>query len=279
MATRAQQTQAPEVQAVDLIEQQAVAQAKEIGSQIDSAVIFIRTSHEKIASTVIEIGHRFYQVKTVLDAVLPDTRRVADIPRFSMWMNTVAPERCGMSKRSAWSYLAAYSEALATGLNEKTVIALAPSLLKTEKSRAAVIQMLSKKPEIVTHLNETAKNPKELKKFAASEEVQAVLKVLEPRESVSRADRISKTIVSAYSRDMKDPDTVNDALEELTAVVNGAANTLGVGDNFAVSFTPRTVAETPPGVDLPLPQTQQEAIDNLSKLIQSGAAKVVAVGR
>lgn len=263
------------------VEPEVHQQAQDVQHQIEGAVTFIRSTHQRISGASIEIGQRFYDVKRVLDAVLPDVRRVNKIPRFSTWMNEQAPDLCGMSKRAAWSYYASFAEAAATGLQDKTIVALAPSLLKTEKSRSLVLTALVKRPELVEHLNEVAKQPRELKKLAESDEMKSILRVLEPRETITRADRVSRAIVNAYEPVLnKDRTQTNEVLEELSAAVNGAVHTLGLGSYFQVTITKALQAQAPPGVtDLPLPANQQEAIEQLSKLIQSGSAKVVAVGR
>lgn len=259
-------------------------EAKKIQNQIDAAVSYIRTNHAHVAATLIEIGHRFFEVKQILDAVTPDLRRAMKIPRFSTWLNSEAPEACGMSRRTAWNYYQAYSEAQATGLQEKTIIALAPTVLKTEKARAAVVTALAKKPEIVQHLNEVARNPRELKKLAESDEMKTIIKSLEPRQPQPVADRITKTIVSAYQADLKkdnSPEHVNEVLEELSAAISGALSELGLTQNVSVSIKAEAAqvvtAPTQAAVkELALPKTDKEAVEHLFQLVKSGAAKVVA---
>lgn len=148
--------------------------AKDVLAHVSNIVSEIRSSHVRINKTMLEIGLGFFQIKKILDAAPAETRKYG-VKTFTNWMNTVAPEVCSMSRRTAWHYYQSYAESLAAGLEEKTIVALSPTLLKSEKPRQTLLKAIQKNPDLAEQLNQAARSPKQLRVIAQSEPIQAVL--------------------------------------------------------------------------------------------------------
>jgi len=222
--------------------------ADEILHDVDAIAGEIKSMHSRIASTTLEIGLKFYNIKKILDAA-PAQTRAFGVKTFTNWMNTVAPELCGRSDRAAWHYYRSYTESLASGLQEKTIIALAPSLLKSEKPRRAVLAAVRQNPELATMLNEAARSPRQIQALAKSEPVIAVLekaRKLDQLQPAAPRERIAKAIVSALRLSFpKNPaqfdlNAANAALSDLVYAVREALGQLGLSAFVPVGYVKMT---------------------------------------
>jgi len=248
----------------------------------------IRAAYERIQPTVLEIGKTFLDIKHTLDEIDADARRIHKIPMFSTWMNKVAPIECSMSRRSVWNYYRMYLDVKATGLNEKTITALAPTILNTDKARKAVVTTLTRHPELVDKLN-SASTPRKLRELADAPEIKHTLErlsapALTPKEKVTRA------IVAAFRHGFENADAANESLEDLVGAIEDAAKELGVAGFLTVTAV-QMAEEDLPAAELAkleatpvdkletLPMSQKELIENVAKAIAAGSAKVAAVGR
>lgn len=266
------------------IDENLAAEAKQAYERVNTIAHTIRTSHDRISTTALEIGHHFFEIKTSLEGINSTMRRQLKIPSWTVWMNRTAPQVCNMTSRTAWNYFRAYAETLASGLSDKTITALAPTVLKTEKARSAVVRALVTRPELVQKLNEVAKAPRDIRKLAESPEFQAIVKRAEPRPTVTAAEKVTRAIVNAYSDVfMRDGDfderAANEGLQELVAAINGASQELGIGGNLTLTTTPihRVIAE--PTESRPSASALTDAIEHLSALVKAGAATNLAPAR
>lgn len=271
-------------------EKLSATQIHEAQHKIDTITNTIRSTYSKIKDVSFDIGREFFELKKYIDGLTPDYKRAMKIQSFTAWMNAHAEDKCGMSTRWAWTYYRAYAEAQAAGLEDRTIRALAPSVLKNESARKAIVRALTTRPELATQLNEASSNPRAIREVAKTPEFQAVLERVSaaPAEPKSAGERISRFIVStlkhAFRFQDEDFDLVqaNEALNELTEAVQNAAAQLGVGAHVSVSTTPihREELKKKPAVptsrDVPLPVTDAQAVENLVAAIRSGAATVVS---
>jgi hypothetical protein len=242
------------------------------------------TLHARIGNTVLEIGGKFYNIKQALESVNAEVRHAHGLPTFSAWMTTEAEKLCNMGARTAWNYYRSYSEGITAGLSEKTIVALAPSLLKREKPRKAVFSALRRHPEIAEMLNSAT--PKQIKQIAARDEVKAILTRLKPKptdDGVEKrpevAAQISKLIVSAFKGTFKpghvEQEAANRALHDITYGIRDAASSLGITAFLAVAFISLTDADVralnDKAVKEEKPETQTMVAEQLQK-----AASVLA---
>jgi hypothetical protein len=261
----------PSTEAVEVSPAIGQAEANEVMRFVSTTAGTIKLAHTRIASTLMEIGEMFYQIKHRIESISAEVRRANKVPSFTKWMNNVAPELCNMSDRTAWHYYQEYTGAIAAKLTPETIQALAPTVLRNEKPRQAVLAAVKRNPELAEQLNQAARKPAQLKKIAQSEPVQSILKKLEtaPR---TRSQRIEDAIVSAY-KDVFDPkkfdiNQANAAITELSTVLRNAATKLNISSHISVSITPWTAREPrielTPGI-VEQPRNVEELVAALNK--------------
>lgn len=224
-------------QAAIAIMQKVEALGKEIGHL-----------YQRVENTVMDVGRKLYDVKVVLDGVDANLRRSQNVPTFTKWMNETAPDLCNMTKRSVWHYYQQFAEAQVAGLSEKTIIALAPTLLKNQKTREAVTATLTHNPELAMRLNDAARSPARLRAIAKSDEVKEIISHVknggpEPTPSENRKDRIKRAILAALrpvfkSREGFNIKDANKALADLVYGVREAEAELRISQFVPVFYVP-----------------------------------------
>lgn len=259
---RAEQTMQQKVaaavgQATEQMKEQVDGAVKEATERFDREVASItqsiRQEHGSIQGKTLEIGRKLFSIRKLIESLEPDVRRAAKIPTFSSWMNVVAPQSnfCNMSKRAVWSYYRAYSEAQAAGLDEKTITALAPSVLKSEKPRQAFLKVVSKDPELAAKLNEVS-GRKQIHDLAQSEPVQKILARIQESRGPAELEvgiprqRMKRAILSALKpafpakREDFNLETANNLISDLVYAVREACTEMKIQAYVPVGYVRMT---------------------------------------